>query len=97
MTAIFIGLGSGLERNSSNILGAAGQIGGASLGRAGENVAVNAPTGNLVINRRDQIPTDCGLNVAMGEFLYEMKTRNLNMFGFKSTGELGVINESFDI
>ncbi|WP_150115346.1 RHS repeat protein, partial [Pelagerythrobacter marensis] len=54
MVAIFSGSGEGLIRSSANILGAAGQIGGASLGRGGENVSVNAATGNLVIARRDE-------------------------------------------
>ena len=65
MAAIFTGLGSGLERGSQNVLGSSGQIGVGSLGRSGEGVAVNAATGNVVINRRDEFLTGRGLDVGV--------------------------------
>ena len=54
MTAIFTGLGAGFARGSGTILGNAGVLGTAATGRGGDNVAVNAATGNLVISRDDE-------------------------------------------
>ncbi|WP_432199761.1 polymorphic toxin-type HINT domain-containing protein [Erythrobacter sp. W53] len=65
MTAIFTGLGSGFTRGSANILGGAGQIGGGTLGRAGENISVNAATGNLLINQQDEFLTGRGLDIGI--------------------------------
>src|SRR6187399_814124 len=60
MTAIFTGPGSGLARGSGSVLGSAGLLGSAATGRAGESVAVNAATGNLVISRQDEFLTGPG-------------------------------------
>lgn len=62
MVAIMTGTGLGLERVSGMVLGSRGQLGAASFGRYGENVTVNAATGNLVISRTDEILIGLGDN-----------------------------------
>ena len=66
MVGIVSGQGLGLERSSASILGSRGQLGWASMGRGGDNVFVNATTGNLVITRQDEfllgLGPDIGIN-----------------------------------
>ena len=54
MVSIVTGSGSGLVNSSKDVLGGAGELGNAATGRAGERVTVNAATGNLVIQDRDE-------------------------------------------
>lgn len=54
MVSIFTGLGTGTERGSSNLLGGAGLLGSGSLGRSGGTASLNAATGNLVLQQRDE-------------------------------------------
>lgn len=60
MVAIFAGGGTGLERSSGNIIGAAGTIGSSGAGRGGNQVQVNAANGNLVIARQDEFLSAIG-------------------------------------
>ncbi|WP_394539614.1 hypothetical protein PRJ39_02970 [Lysobacter enzymogenes] len=54
MVAIVTGNGLGLQASSALGLGGRGQIGTAGFGKAGEQVFVNAATGNLILRDRDQ-------------------------------------------
>ncbi len=59
MVAIVTGAGLGLDTSSAKVFAAVGQQGGelgdATFGRYGENVYVNAATGNLAIDRTDEV------------------------------------------
>ncbi|MGH8083570.1 MAG: hypothetical protein ACREP7_23545, partial [Lysobacter sp.] len=54
MVAIVTGNGLGLQSSSALGLGGRGQIGNAGFGKSGEQVYVNAATGNLILRDRDQ-------------------------------------------
>ncbi|ALN60394.1 Rhs family protein [Lysobacter enzymogenes] len=54
MVAIVTGNGLGLQASSALGLGGRGQVGTAGFGKSGEQVFVNAATGNLILRDRDQ-------------------------------------------
>ena len=54
MVAIFSGNGLGFQRSTVSTLGARGLLGDATVGRGGDQIFVNAATGNLVVNRKDE-------------------------------------------
>ena len=65
MVAIVGGVGLGLDRSSATVLGKIGQqgeLGDPTFNRFGENVTVNAATGNLMIERNDEILIGRGLD-----------------------------------
>jgi YD repeat-containing protein len=60
MVAIVTGNSFGIARSSAAVLGAQGQFGLAQMGRGNDRVYVDAATGNLVINRTDEVLTGQG-------------------------------------
>src|SRR4051812_33228938 len=55
MASIVSGAGLGLANSSLYVLGSQGALGQATHGRAAERVYVNAATGNLVVQNRDEL------------------------------------------
>ncbi|WP_322026153.1 LysM peptidoglycan-binding domain-containing protein [Burkholderia sp. BCC1977] len=65
MVSIVTGNGLGLQSSSALGLGNNGKLGNASFGQTGERVYVNAATGNLIIQDRDQMLLGQGVNGAV--------------------------------
>ena len=55
MTTVVAGNGLGLFNSSLGVLGSQGGVGADTLGKGGDRVYVNAATGNLVIQRQDEV------------------------------------------
>ena len=62
MVAIVTGNSLGLSLTSLASLGSQGGLGAASQGRNGEQVFVNAATGNLVIQEKDDFLASTGID-----------------------------------
>lgn len=62
MVAVITGKSYGLEQGSGFVLGSRGQWGQSAIGRANDNVFVNAATGNLVITNTDEMLIGLGLD-----------------------------------
>ncbi len=78
MVAIVTGAGLGLDRSSAKVFDAVGQDGGelgdATFGRYGENVYVNAATGNLMIDRTDEVLIGLGPDDVIGRSYNSLST-----------------------
>jgi len=65
MVSIVTGNGLGIQSSSALGLGNRGQIGNAAFGQAGEQIYVNAATGNLIVQNRDQMLIGQGIDSAI--------------------------------
>ncbi len=65
MVAVVAGSGVGLTNTSKEVIGGAGQWGQAELGRAQELVNVNAVSGNLMLQSRDEFLMGVGSDVSL--------------------------------
>ncbi|WP_256082095.1 DUF6531 domain-containing protein, partial [Massilia sp. YIM B04103] len=65
MVAIVGGNGLGLVNSTGATLGQRGQFGAAQLGRNGDNIYVNAATGNLVLQHQDEFLAATGLGQSL--------------------------------
>src|SRR5215212_2769436 len=66
MVAIFTGAGTGFERGSGSVLGSGGLLGSSSLGRGGEQLFLNAATGNLLVSQSDEFLVGLGPDATIG-------------------------------
>jgi YD repeat-containing protein len=66
MVAVVTGAGFGLERSSGFVLGSHGQLGQSSVGRAGDNVYINAANGNLLVQNTDEMLFGLGQDSDIG-------------------------------
>ncbi len=65
MVAVVTGNGLGINNSSLRTIGDAGLVGSASSGRGGEQVFVNAATGNLVLRRSDDFLLTLGADFGL--------------------------------
>src|SRR5258705_2731846 len=65
MVGIFTGAGTGFERGSGSVLGAAGPVGSCTLGRGGEQRFLMAGGGDFLISQQDEFLVGLGPDVAI--------------------------------
>ena len=65
MTSVISGTGLGLLNTSLSVLNGQGAAGNANIGQGGSRAYVNGATGNLVIQRQDEILIGLGLDVGI--------------------------------
>jgi YD repeat-containing protein len=82
MVAIVTGSGLGLDTSSEKVFAAVDQQGGvlgnSSFGRYGEDITVNAATGNLMIDRTDEVLLGMGPDDIIGR-AYNSQTQSPNV------------------
>jgi YD repeat-containing protein len=65
MVSVVSGNGAGLGNTSREVVGQAGEIGDATVGRGGDRVTVNAASGNLIIQNRDEFLVGVGEDISV--------------------------------
>src|SRR5688572_16412434 len=65
MVSVVGGAGLGLSNTSRELAGAAAGLGEAALGRGPERVTLNAATGNLVVQSRDEFLAAAGSDIEL--------------------------------
>ncbi|HEV8689542.1 MAG TPA: hypothetical protein VGQ91_04535, partial [Ideonella sp.] len=99
MVAIVSGNSLGLDLGSAGVLGNQGLWGSAGQGNGGEQVYVNAATGNLVVQRRDEFLASTGLDNAairtynsLGQFTGETDNWSLGTYSQQQLQLSGTVN-----
>ena len=99
MVAVVAGNGLGLGDTSALLLGGRGTVGDARVGRGTDRVFLNAATGNLIIQSRDELLLGRGLDViahraynSLGQFDYGNNDNWLSGLNKRIYGLTGTVN-----
>jgi YD repeat-containing protein len=84
MVGIVTGFAGGLERSSYGVLGSAGMLGQAHLGRGPGSYHVNATTGELHAHAGDQVLLGRGPDAAYGMFTTSYVNEQWRLFGHEA-------------